>query len=290
MPSPEEVVAQHRAAGRMIDAAGVQTFVREEGDGDAVLCMHGVPASSFLYRKVLRDLAARGFRGISYDLPGLGLTARDAGVGPTWTELGRHAVDVVDTLGLERFHLVIHDLGGPVGMELASHVPDRVASLTVMNTTVAVSGFTKPWTMRPFEVPVLGSLWLKGTIDPMFVKMMYDETIADRSATPREEVLAYRRLLMREDGGKAFLQIMRNFETTPEKEALYRGVVGSDRYPVQAVWGEYDKAVNVDKYGSPVKEIVGEANFHRVPGKHFLQEDCHETIADYVAEIASRAQ
>ncbi len=288
MRTPEDVVAEHRAAGAMIDAGGVRTFVREEGEGDAVLCMHGVPASSFLYRKVLPDLAARGFRGISYDLPGLGLTARDAGVGPTWTDLGLHAVDVVDALGLDRFHLVIHDLGGPVGMELASRVPDRVASLTVMNTTVAVSTFTKPWTMRPFEIPVLGSLWLRSTIDPMFVKMMYDETIADPSATPREEVLAYRRLLMREDGGRAFLRIMRNFETTPEKEALYRGVVGSDRYPVQAVWGEYDKAVSVDKYGSPVREIVGAANFHRVPGKHFLQEDCHEAIADHVATIAAR--
>jgi len=183
---------------------------------------------------------------------------QDAGVGPTWTDLGNHAVD-------------------------------RVASLTVMNTTVAVSTFTKPWTMRPFELPVLGSLWLKGTIDPMFVKMMYDETIADPSATPREDVLAYRRLLLREDGGRAFLRIMRSFETTVEKEALYRGVVGSDRYPVQAVWGEYDAAVRVDKYGLPVRELVGEQNFHRVPGKHFLQEDCHEAIADHVAGIASRA-
>ena len=217
MSSPEHHVATHRAAGRMIDANGVCTFVREEGEGDPVLCMHGVPASSFLYRKVLPDLAACGFRGISYDLPGLGLTARDAGVGPTWTDLGRHAVDVVEALGLERFHLVIHDLGGPVGMELAAHFPDRVASLTVMNTTVAVSTFVKPWTMRPFEIPVLGWLWLKGTIDPMFVRMMYDEAIADRSATPREEVLVYRRLLLREDGGQAFLQIMRNFETTREK-------------------------------------------------------------------------
>lgn len=290
MPSPEEHVARHRAAGRMIDANGVRTFIREEGDGDPVLCLHGVPASSFLYRKVLPDLAARGFRGISYDLPGLGLTARDAGVGPTWTDLGRHAVAVVEALGLERFHLVIHDLGGPVGMELAAQLPERVASLTVMNTTVAVSTFVKPWTMRPFEVPGLGWLWLKGTIDPMFARMMYDETIADPSATPREEVLAYRRLLLQEDGGRAFLRIMRNFETTPQKEALYRGVVGSDRYPVQAVWGELDKALRVDEHGIPVKELVGEENFHRVPGKHFLQEDCHEAIAEHVAAIAARPE
>lgn len=289
MVSPEDHVAEHRAAGRMVDVNGVRTFVREEGEGEPVLCLHGVPASSFLYRKVLPDLAARGLRGIAYDLPGLGLTARDSGVGPSWSDLGRHAVDVVNALELERFHLVVHDVGGPVGMELATHLHDRVASLTVLNTMVAVSTFVKPWTMRPFEVAGLGWLWLKGMVDPAFVRSMYDVGIADRSATSREEVLAYRRLLLHDDGGAAFLRIMRSFETTPGKEALYRDVVGSDRYPVQAVWGERDPALRLDEHARPVRELVGEDNFHRVPGKHFLQEDCHEAIADHVAQIAARA-
>ena len=43
------------------------------------MCLHGVPASCFLYRKVLRELAARGLRGIAFDLPGLGLADRPAG-------------------------------------------------------------------------------------------------------------------------------------------------------------------------------------------------------------------
>lgn len=289
MPNPEDHVAEHRAAGRMIDADGVRTFVRDEGGGDPVLCMHGVPTSSFLYRKVLPELAARGLRGVSYDLPGLGLTARDAGVGPTWTDLGRHAAGVVETLDLERIHLVVHDIGGPVGFELAAHVPERIASLTVMNTLVAVSTFTKPWTMRPFEHAVLGRLWLRGTVDPTFAGLMYHQGIADRSVTPRDEVLAHRRLLLHEDGGRAFLEIMRSFETTATKEALYRDVVGSATYPVQAVWGELDTALRVDDHGRTVEEIVGEGSFHRVPGKHFLQEDCHEAIADHVAEIAARS-
>lgn len=57
-----EVVAAHRAAGRAFTAAGISGFVREAGDGETALCMHGVPTSSFLYRKVLTDLAARDVR------------------------------------------------------------------------------------------------------------------------------------------------------------------------------------------------------------------------------------
>jgi pimeloyl-ACP methyl ester carboxylesterase len=73
-----DVVRQHRAAGRRFEAAGVGSFVREDGPatGQPVVCLHGVPASCFLYRKVLRELAARGLRGVAFDLPGLGLADR----------------------------------------------------------------------------------------------------------------------------------------------------------------------------------------------------------------------
>jgi len=76
-----DVVEQHRAAGRRFEAAGIGSFVREAGPpgGEPVVCLHGVPASSFLYRKVLRELAARGLHGIAVDLPGLGLADRRAG-------------------------------------------------------------------------------------------------------------------------------------------------------------------------------------------------------------------
>ena len=75
-----DVVEQHRAAGQRFEAAGIGSFVREAGPGgEPVVCLHGVPASSFLYRKVLRELAARGLRGIALDLPGLGLADRPAG-------------------------------------------------------------------------------------------------------------------------------------------------------------------------------------------------------------------
>jgi pimeloyl-ACP methyl ester carboxylesterase len=74
------VVSEHRAAGRRFEAAGISSFVREAGPpgGEPVVCLHGVPASCFPYRKVLRELAARGLRGIAFDLPGLGLADRPA--------------------------------------------------------------------------------------------------------------------------------------------------------------------------------------------------------------------
>ena len=83
-----EAIEQHRAAGREFEAGGVRSFVREQGDGDPVVLMHGIPVSSYLYRKVLSQLADRGFRGVAFDLPGLGLAEKREDFDYSWSGLG----------------------------------------------------------------------------------------------------------------------------------------------------------------------------------------------------------
>ena len=91
MTSVDAVIEAHRRSGRRFTASTIGSFVREEGSGEPVVCLHGVPASSFLYRKVVTELASRGLRGIAFDLPGLGLADRPVDADYTWTGLGRFA-------------------------------------------------------------------------------------------------------------------------------------------------------------------------------------------------------
>lgn len=110
--------------------------------------------------------------------------------------------------------------------------------------------------------------------------------VADRPAVPSAELDAYIDLLKREDGGRAFLKIMRGFERTTIKRDLYRSVLGSDRYPVQVVWGARDPALKVDIHGEAARRAAGVDSIHRLAGKHFLQEDQASAIAELVAGIA----
>lgn len=114
-----DVVERHRNEGRWFTAGGVRSFVRDHGDGPAVVLLHGVPASSFLYRKVAPELAARGLRAIAFDFPGLGLADRPRDFDYTWSGLAAWLATAIDTLGLESCHLVVHDIGGPIGFEWA---------------------------------------------------------------------------------------------------------------------------------------------------------------------------
>lgn len=281
------VIEAHRRAGRRFTAAGVGSFVREQGTGEPVVCMHGVPASSFLYRRLVADLAGRGLRGVAFDLPGLGLADRPADFDYTWTGLGRFAVAAVDALGLQRFHLVVHDVGGPVGFELAAAMPDRVRSLTILNTLIEVDHFRRPWVMQPFAWPVVGELWLTAMIRPLFVALMRWQGVADRSV-PAVELAAYLRLLKCNDGGQAFLRIMRGFELTTAKRDRYLGVVRDVPYPVQVVWGARDPALRLSVYGRQAARATG-TQLHTVPGKHFLPEDTAPAIAERIAGLAATA-
>jgi pimeloyl-ACP methyl ester carboxylesterase len=287
--SGPEVVERWRDGGRPFTAAGVRSFVAEAGEGEPVVCLHGVPASAFLYRKVLAELADRGLRGIAFDLPGLGLAERPAGLDYTWTGLGAFAAAAVDALELDRFHLVVHDVGGPVGFELAARMPERIASLTVLDTIVDVAAFRRPWSMEPFARRGLGEAYLRTLSKPAFRALMGLQGIADRSAVPKAELDAYVDLLRREDGGRAFLEIMRGFERTPEKQACYRAVLADGRYPVDVLWGSRDPALPAHRFGELARRAAGLPVLATVPARHFLQEDQAPAVAAFAAVNAARA-
>lgn len=99
----------------------------------------------------------------------------------TWTSLGRFALAAVDELGLDRFHLVVHDIGGPVGFEVAAAVPERVKSLTVLNSPVEVDRFRRPWVMEPFAHRGVGRTYLRLLNKPVFRWLMGYQAVADRS-------------------------------------------------------------------------------------------------------------
>jgi pimeloyl-ACP methyl ester carboxylesterase len=283
----EEVLDAHRAAGRAFEAAGIGSFVREQGAGEPVVCMHGVPASCFLYRTVIAELAQRGLRGIAFDLPGLGLADRPPQFDYSWTGLGKWSAAAVDALELDRFHLVVHDIGGPIGFELAAAIPDRIRSLTILNTMIEVERFRRPWMMEPFARRGLGELWLGSTVKPAFRALMYYAGVRDRSAVQPAEIDAYLELLKRDDGGRAFLRIMRGFERTAAKERLYVGAVRDVPYPVQVIWGADDPALKLSAEGEQARRATGLSEIHTVPAKHFLQEDQAPAIAERVAALAA---
>ncbi len=284
----EEIIEAHRTSGRFFQVDDVETFALDYGKGPAVLCLHGVPTSSFLYRKVLRGLQERGFRGVSFDYPGLGLSERPEDFDYSFSGLASFCIKAVEVLELDKFHLVVHDIGGPVGFALAAQLQPRIESITILNTWINVDTFTKPLPMQPFEKPFLGEAELALLTHATWYLGFSTLAVSDMSGISKEEAYAYVDLLKREDGGKAFLKIMRSFDYSPAfKRRCYQAVKGAP-YPIQALWGAEDPGLTFERYGQEIQRVAGLRDIQKLPAKHLLQEDQWAPIADAVAQLASQ--
>jgi haloalkane dehalogenase len=283
------LLARYRSSGRTFTAGGISSFVLDDGppDAPAVVCVHGVPSSAYLYRKVVPELAARGLRGIAIDLPGLGLSERPIDADYTWTGLGRWLLSAIDELRLDRFHLLLHDIGGPIGFEVANAAPERVLSMTLLNTIVEVEWFHRPWPMEPFAHRGIGEAWLASLRVPgAFLSIMRLVGVSRR--VPTAEIACWLPLLFGDDGGRAFLKIMRGFELTSAKQQRYLDAVRQKAYPVQVVWGARDTMLPWRRYGLQAQRAAGLHELIKLPAKHFLQEDYPQEIAEAVYRFTQR--
>src|SRR3954469_24709859 len=119
---------------RRMRGDGVELAVRDEGDDQPVLLLHGFPDSSYLWRHQIEALTQAGMRCVAPDLRGRGESERPEAVEAYAV---RHsiadAVAILDQLEIERAHVVGHDFGALVAWLLATVHPHRVDRLVVMS-------------------------------------------------------------------------------------------------------------------------------------------------------------
>lgn len=102
------------------------------------LCLHGNPAWSYLYRKMIPTLLAGGGRVVAPDLIGFGRSDKPKKEGAHRFSWHRQVLlDFIERLDLQNVVLVVQDWGGLLGLTLPMESPARYRGLLVMNTTLA---------------------------------------------------------------------------------------------------------------------------------------------------------
>lgn len=121
------------------DLGDVNLHYVTAGDGFPVVLLHGWPQSWYEWRHVIPRLAER-FHVIAPDLRGLGDSSRPLR-GYDKQTVGHDIWRLVhDRLGLQSFHLVGHDWGGPTAYAVAAAHPDAVRKLVVLDVAIPGDG------------------------------------------------------------------------------------------------------------------------------------------------------
>jgi haloalkane dehalogenase len=122
------------------EVGGMRMHYLDEGRGEPILLLHGEPDWSYLYRKMIPPLAGR-FRVIAPDYLGFGRSDKPTEIG--WYTYDRHTDSIrelIEQLDLRGITVVVQDWGGPIGLRVASELPDRFARLVVLNTGLMSPG------------------------------------------------------------------------------------------------------------------------------------------------------
>ncbi len=135
------------------EVGGLRIACVDEGprDGPVVLLMHGEPAWSFLYRKMIPVFVNAGCRVVAPDLVGFGRSDKPARAADysyahhvAWMA---HWLQAMDLQGVTLF---CQDWGSLIGLRLAAHMPNRFARIALANGglptgTAAVPKAFKLW-------------------------------------------------------------------------------------------------------------------------------------------------
>jgi haloalkane dehalogenase len=127
---PFEVDAEeYPFESRWYERHGAFMHYIDEGEGVPIVFCHGNPTWSYLYRNIIKCLSSH-CRCIAYDLPGFGYSDHPPRFGYTPQEHARWVEALLlDHLGLGEFIIVVQDVGGPIGLSIATQHPERVMGM-----------------------------------------------------------------------------------------------------------------------------------------------------------------
>jgi pimeloyl-ACP methyl ester carboxylesterase len=257
--------------------AGVRSPVVEagaEGAEEAVVFVHGNPGTGRDWATLLEPAGAFA-RAVALDMPGFGDADKPRDFPYTVPGYADHLAGALDELGVRRAHLVLHDFGGPWGLQWAADHPDAHASTTLINTGVLLRegwhALAKVW-----RTPVLGELFF-ATSTRRGMRQFMKRTNPPTFPIPFADHLF--ELYGDKGTRRAVLQLYRNTPIAPHVEAIAPRLREHPR-PTLVVWGAKDPYLKV-RLAERQREVFRDAEVVILP------ESGHWPMADDPAGVAA---
>jgi haloalkane dehalogenase len=261
---------------------GLRLHYVDAGEGRPIVCFHGEPTWSFLYRKMLEPLVGAGHRVICPDFAGFGRS--DKPTDRDWYTFERHLElmsALLAGLDLSDATVVVQDWGGPIGTSWAMQNADRVAALVILNTGLFLGRVSKGFmAWRDFaeknpDLPV-GFVIQGGTA----TELPDDVVAAYEAPFPNVESKA---------GAAQFPLLVPTSEDEPMVAQQRQMADALSRWekPALIAFSDSDPVFPFPKAGDRYVDLIPSVSGQvRIEGAaHFLQEDRGEQIADEIIRL-----
>jgi haloalkane dehalogenase len=263
---------------------GLRVAHIDVGEGPPVLLLHGSPAYSFIWRKVIPVLVDAGYRCVAPDHAGFGRS--DKPTDPGWYSVERHAEiasSLVDDLDLRDVTLVVHDWGGPIGLTLALRRPDRIARVVILDTAVdpEEGWMNDTWVRLQEFIGNTEDLPIGELIRTTSLGNMPDDVVAAYEAPfPSPEAMAAYRGM--------YATIPRPGDEAKAAAAAFYDRLRADERPMLILWADSDLFLTLAS-GQRLASRIGRRVDHVIERSgHALQEDQGPRVAELILDWLRR--
>ncbi len=257
----------------------------DEGEGIPVIMVHGNPTWSFYYRHLLNDLPEYGFRVIAIDHMGCGLSDKPQDYSYNLKQHINNLNALLDYLQIEKFQMIVHDWGGPIGIGTALQRIEQLQKLVILNTAAFTDGFLTSrikflkdsrlgeWMIRKLNLFAWPATWMTVT-NPL------DDEIKRAYLYPYDS-------FDNRIGVARFVQDIPMDEMHPSWETLKEIEEGlpTIKIPKLILWGKKDFCFT-EHFFNRWQEIYPDAQSYLFDDcGHYILEDAHPAIEKIIREF-----
>ncbi len=261
----------------------------KDPDAKILILLHGVPTSSWMYRKVISGLQ-KNMRVITIDFLGYGSSDKPEANDTIYSHEAQaeRTLALLEHLGVDQFSVLMHDMGGLVAWELMRSSKDRIKNLVVLNTVINKTGFENPdidarlftrQMMKAYNSPVTSAAVLKKTFD--------DLGLVNEHELDEAECYGYVAPIKEGSDGALFAFYSqldeKLFARLEENRLLFKEYTGE----TLILWGAKDKTLTTKQIPILQETLsIPDQNIHIYPDNaHFLAEEIPVKVVDKVTEF-----
>jgi len=252
----------------------------DEGEGEVIVMVHGNPTWSYFYRRCI-SLLSKKYRVIAVDHIGCGLSDKPSTYSYTLEQHRNNLYDLLETLNIKKYSLMVHDWGGAIGVGCAALSPDRLQKMVVLNTA-AFRAKRIPARISLCRIPFFGELIVRGfngfafPATFMAVSKKMDKGVKEAFLSPYnnwQNRIATHRFVM----DIPLTESHPSYQTLCEVEAGLNEIA-SRKLPTLILWGGKDFCFNDHFYKEWCERLPHAEKVYYENGNHYILEDEFDDI------------
>jgi len=280
--------SEHRARLQFYASSDGRIAYRDEGAGDVIVLIHGVPTSSWVYSDIIEVLVSAGHRVIAPDMLGFGYSDKPVGYDIYSAEnQGKRLNELVDHLGLKSWTHVFHDGGGLWTWEMIRQGVTGITKLVSLNSIFYQEGFHPPMKFKPgWIASQFARLYTFSLGQRIVMDGTFKNGLSKRISLTKDKLNGYKAPLRTEGGDRGLYYF---FTQTCHKLPDFTELHKTIKAPLCVIWGRTDGMLRWKDISDQVLANfnLAQEDVHLIEANHFIQEEQPVFIAETIMEFAS---